>query len=111
MTPFGSTGAEGARTSLALARGRALRGGEHVPEIGCLEPAIRQRDDDLPVLLQDQARVQDRQPDEPPLGVVPRVMSFRRGVELHCDSRLADVEIQDVALVVVADAVAVAGAT
>jgi hypothetical protein len=97
-----------ARSRREAARGgdvSGLRGRERAAEIGGDHPALREREDDLAVLLQTQARVQDRDSDEAPVRTVARAVSFGRAVEVDRAARIADVQVEDVPGAVVPDVV------
>src|SRR5712691_1695232 len=76
-----------------------------VAEIRCLNPPLRECDHDLSVLLEEPVGVHDRDADEAAVGAVTRRVALGRGVEVDGRARIAYVEVEDVGLAVVDDAV------
>lgn len=85
--------------------GVVLRRSERGAEVGRVHRLLRERQQNLAVLLEQPASVHDREPDEAAVGPVPGVVTLGRRVETDGRGRFADVEVQHVGVAVVHDPV------
>ena len=74
---------------------------ESFAEVAHHKVLLGKRQLDSPVLLQAGSCIQNREPDESPVGPVTRRVALCRSVEVDGGARLADVEVEHVDLAVV----------